>query len=118
MKRQPMTLRQTMARALVLPVTFLLAALAVWGTLSVAGVTFGQQQTWGQAEPVAVPQWQTDAEALSVQYDCSTTGLPDGVIPAHAIILLDEQARLVSFDRGWASMEGTKPGTLLQVCAL
>ncbi|MEP7738079.1 hypothetical protein ABKW28_10535 [Nocardioides sp. 31GB23] len=56
--------------------------------------------------------------SLMAAYDCSTTGLDDGVVPGSAVLRSPEGAlRMVTFERGWASYDGSRPGTLVAVCA-
>lgn len=67
--------------------------------------------------------WARSAEApqvvarMMMQYDCSTTGYPEGVSPRSSIVeTVAGRYRLVSFDRGWAVHTGDAPGTLVAVC--
>lgn len=56
-------------------------------------------------------------ERLMAHERCTTTGLPEGSIPARTLIRLpDGHLRAVSFDRGWAAHQGTAPGVLVAVC--
>jgi hypothetical protein len=54
---------------------------------------------------------------LGERYHCSRTGLADGEIPLHAVVLRDGRVRLTSFDEGWAVYRGERPGRLMSVCA-
>ncbi len=56
-------------------------------------------------------------QALSQEHHCSPDGLAPGVIPEHAVIRVGDAVRLTTFDRGWASYQGEKPGALIAVCA-
>lgn len=51
-------------------------------------------------------------------YDCSTTGLDEGVVPGSAVLRSTDGAlRMVTFERGWAAYDGSGSGTLVAVCA-
>lgn len=111
--RKPRTLSQTLRAALVMPAAFALTAGVAYAahTLSPA-----------DAEPAANPTSQYDRvlyadklDRLTERHDCGD--VPEGVIPAHALLLLDGDVEVVSFDRGWAAYQGTGTGTLLSVCA-
>lgn len=55
---------------------------------------------------------------LMEAYDCSTTGLDDGVVPGSAVLRSTDGAlRMVTFERGWAAYDGSGSGTLVAVCA-
>lgn len=70
------------------------------------------------AEPVTpAPQVDTALEQLMADHRCTTTGFPDGSVPASTLLRNREgQLRVVSFDRGWAAHQGTAPGELVAVC--
>ena len=70
------------------------------------------------AEPaVTAPHVDQRLQHLMEHERCTTTGLPEGSIPARTLIRLpDGHLRAVSFDRGWAAHEGTAPGVLIAVC--
>jgi hypothetical protein len=55
--------------------------------------------------------------ALDARFACSHTGLPEGVVPAHAVVQVGSRVRVVGFDAGWAVYEGRRPGSLVSVCA-
>ena len=57
------------------------------------------------------------ADALSRKYDCSTSGLAPGQMPARTVVRVGGEIRLASFDEGWAVHLGEVPGTLVSVCA-
>lgn len=94
----------------------------------VKGLVLGTVVTIGaaahvQADPVTpsvtAPGVSVDHELqrLMAHERCTTTGLPDGAIPARTLIRLpDGHLTAVSFDRGWAAHEGTAPGELVAVC--
>lgn len=67
--------------------------------------------------PVGVDPLAAQATRLGAAHGCSPYGLPDGVVPQHAVIRVGDDVRLVSFDRGWAAYLGEAPGTLVSVCA-
>jgi hypothetical protein len=54
---------------------------------------------------------------LGERYHCSRTGLADGEIPLHAVVLREGRVRVTSFDEGWAVYRGERPGRLMSVCA-
>lgn len=71
------------------------------------------------AEPATPPALQVDTalEQLMADHRCTTTGFPDGAIPASSLLRTpDGQLRVVSFARGWAALQGTAPGELVAVC--
>lgn len=67
--------------------------------------------------PAPAPSVDHELERLMTHERCTTTGLPEGSIPARTLIRLpDGHLRAVSFDRGWAAHQGTAPGVLVAVC--
>lgn len=93
----------------------------------VKGLVLGTVVTIGaaahvQAEPAdppaaVAPAVDHELERLMAHERCTTTGLPEGAIPARTLIRLpDGHLRAVSFDRGWAAHQGTAPGVLVAVC--
>lgn len=94
----------------------------------VKGLVLGTVVTIGAAAHVQAdaPAPSTSAPAPAVDHAlerlmaherCTTTGLPEGSIPARTLIRLpDGHLRAVSFDRGWAAHQGTAPGELVAVC--
>ena len=56
------------------------------------------------------------AVAKIAELRCSTTGFPDGEIPASALVRRGSSLEQVSFGAGWAAYEGKAPGTLVAVC--
>lgn len=73
------------------------------------------------AEPAApappAPTVDRALEQLMADHRCTTTGFPDDSIPASTLLRNpDGQLRVVSFDRGWAALQGTAPGELVAVC--
>jgi hypothetical protein len=99
-------LRRATARAVVTTVALAGSALA---TLVVEDLT-------RPAPPPVVEQ--VDAVSrLMAEKRCSTQGLPDGAVPASALIRdRAGNVRQVTFDRGWAVHRGDRPGTLVAVC--
>lgn len=75
-----------------------------------------------QAEPATppaatAPQVDRALQQLMTDHRCTTTGFPDGAIPASTLLRSpDGHLRVVSFARGWAAHEGTAPGELVAVC--
>lgn len=61
-------------------------------------------------------QVQAHLERLMSTHRCSTTGFGADVIPGSAIVDRANHYAVVSFDDGWASFTGDKPGTLVAVC--
>jgi hypothetical protein len=73
----------------------------------------------GAPDPAATPldPAAERLDRLMERHRCSMSGLGEGVIPRSAIIRVDDDPpRVVSFERGWASYEGRRPGTLVAVC--
>jgi hypothetical protein len=73
------------------------------------------------AEPATpstpAPQVDRALEQLMADHRCTTTGFPDGSVPASTLLRNRQgQLRVVSFDRGWAALQGTAPGELVAVC--
>lgn len=63
------------------------------------------------------PRVDTALEQLTADHRCTTTGFPDGSVPASTLLRnRDGQLRVVTFDRGWAAYQGTAPGELVAVC--
>ena len=58
-----------------------------------------------------------EVNALNRKYDCSTSGLAPGQMPARTVVRVGGEIRLASFDEGWAVHLGEVPGTLVSVCA-
>ena len=61
------------------------------------------------------------AERIISRLHCSRSGLPGNAIPSRSVVRLDrprgrQELRVTSFDRGWASYTGERPGTLVAVC--
>ena len=54
---------------------------------------------------------------LNERYGCSASGLDEGVIPLHAVVVVRDRVRVTTFDHGWAVYQGELPGTLMSVCA-
>ncbi|CAB4684399.1 MAG: hypothetical protein F2667_00135 [Actinobacteria bacterium] len=74
------------------------------------------QATPADQAPVADPFADTVDQLMSANR-CSFTGFGPTEIPASALLRVStDQVRVVSFERGWAAYEGTKPGTLVAVC--
>lgn len=91
-------------------------ALVEWVALTVGTlVVFGTVHPSTTLQTVTITPVPDPVPALSEQYGCSTTGLGN-TIPGGAIITVDDTTSHVSFDRGWASYEGTAPGVLVSVC--
>ena len=55
--------------------------------------------------------------ALNEEFECSPDGLEPGVVPARAVVRVDREVRVTSFDEGWAMHLGEARGTLVSVCA-
>ncbi|GAB2639481.1 hypothetical protein GCM10027270_30220 [Nocardioides ginkgobilobae] len=70
------------------------------------------------AEPATpAPRVDTALEQLMTDHRCTTTGFPDGSVPASTLLRNREgQLRVVSFERGWAAYQGAAPGALVAVC--
>lgn len=74
----------------------------------------------GAATPTDQPV--TDrAERIISRLHCSRSGLPGDAIPSRSVVRPDrpggrQELRVTSFDRGWASYTGERPGTLVAVC--
>jgi hypothetical protein len=56
-------------------------------------------------------------ERLNERFGCSASGLDEGVIPLHAVVVVRDRVRVTTFDHGWAVHQGELPGTLMSVCA-
>ncbi|SDE06118.1 hypothetical protein [Nocardioides lianchengensis] len=61
-------------------------------------------------------------DRISRQHRCSPGGLPADEVPVEAIVIREgatgpRGVRLVSFEVGWSTHLGERPGTLLAVCA-
>lgn len=119
--RKPLTFRRALLGALS---PFLGLALG-YGAASLAIATGALPSSMVLVEPEAPARVERPSEdpraaqieALSRRHECSRSGLPEGVIPAHSIILdPDGRVRLASFDRGWEIYAGDAPGTLVSVC--
>lgn len=111
MTRKPRTLRRRLAAALLIP------------ACAAAGFSIGATFTPLQA-PAATSgpapdrlAWQDRADRLTERLACEPGAVPQGVIPEHALLLLEDRLHVVDFGRGWAAYEGTQPGTLVAVCA-
>lgn len=110
-------LLRTGAFGLGLAATFSVATVAASnGGLDAFATVQDTEQVPSHASVVAERQAERIA-TLSSRYDCSSSGLASGVIPAHAVVRVGDAVRLTTFDRGWAAYEGTAPGTLVSVCA-
>lgn len=69
------------------------------------------------APPVVAAPEDTRLARLLDDHRCSTTGFADGTIPASSIIRTPQgELRVTSFDRGWATHTGQRPGELVAVC--
>lgn len=68
------------------------------------------------AAEVPVQQTVDPAVAKIAELRCSTTGFPNGEIPASALVRRGRSLEQVSFGAGWAAYEGRAPGTLVAVC--
>lgn len=87
----------------------------VLGTVVSVGAAAHVQADGSGPAPVAPVASQL--ETLMADHRCSTTGLPDGTIPAAALLRTPSgRLRVVSFARGWAAHEGVQPGELVAVC--
>jgi hypothetical protein len=87
---------------------------AVLGTVITIGAT-----AHVSAEPAAPREPATDTalEQLMADHRCTTTGFPDGAIPASTLLRNREgHLRVVTFERGWAALQGTAPGEVVAVC--
>jgi len=121
---RPLTASAAARKALLRTGTF---GLGLAATFSVATVVashggldaFATVQDAQQVSPhSAVAEQQAHkVAALSAKYDCSSSGVAGGVIPAHAVVRVHDAVRLTTFDKGWAIYEGKAPGTLVSVCA-
>jgi hypothetical protein len=99
-----------------------LAALVTAVTLRLApGATTLLLRTDGSHRPTTSASASEDVAErvarLGERYHCSRTGLADGEIPLHAVVLRDGRVRVTSFDEGWAVYQGERPGRLMSVCA-
>ena len=89
---------------------------AVLGAVITIGATAHVSAEPADPAPPA-PQVDTALEQLMADHRCTTTGFPDGSVPASTLLRNREgQLRVVSFDRGWAAHQGTAPGELVAVC--
>ena len=91
----------------------------VVGTLSGQGYldAFADEPAAGPSAP-GIPDKQVQKiNALNLKYDCSYRGPGADVIPARAVVRVDNEVRLASFDEGWAIHLGDVPGTLVSLCA-
>ena len=89
---------------------------AVLGTVITIGAT-----AHVSAEPATPapppPSGDTALQQLMEDHRCTTTGFPDGSVPASTLLRNREgQLRVVTFDRGWAAYQGDAPGELVAVC--
>lgn len=97
----------------------LAAAKAVAFTVALAGsfLTFlVLADLQGTAPNVPVRETVDPAIAKIAEFRCSTTGFPDGEVPASALVRRDGDIVQVTFGAGWAAYEGKAPGTLVAVC--
>lgn len=53
---------------------------------------------------------------LIAQHHCSETGFGPDVVPGSALVRRGSTVHVVSFDVGWATYTGARPGTLVAVC--
>lgn len=123
-RRGPGRAARVWAMAIGLGIGLVLVPLGVFGLAIQSGAADGVLDELDGASPgqAAAP---TAAERrmhrLMDRHGCSFTGLPNGVIPASALV---EDAgstgpgalRVTSFDEGWAMQNGDKPGRLVAVC--
>jgi hypothetical protein len=107
----------TMARrSIAITVTFLVSFVLVSGLARTGVVDVVRGDLVVQHDQATAS---TRLDRLMTRHACSTTGLGDGVIPAHSIVR-DEPGRavrLTSFDEGWEMYAGDRSGTLVAVCA-
>jgi hypothetical protein len=115
-KRRRPTLRQALGKAAVTTVA-LTAGLAAPAIVLNAPTTMTFVEETPPAGTHQETQLHADIERLNVKHECSSDGLPDGVIPQHAVVRRAGAALLVPFDTGWDVFEGKAPGTLVSVCA-
>lgn len=124
----PLTLRETLRRALVRTGVGVLVGSAAGALLTMAGpqafaaLLAPEAATMETVEVVDSADRGEAREArqvarLSQRYGCSSDGLPADTIPARAIVRTDGTVRLAGFDEAWAMHQGTQPGTLIAVCA-
>lgn len=73
--------------------------------------------------PFAAPRWEQEYDTLAADYQCSSQGLPEGVIAVHALVLdktaePEPEVRVVSFERGWQIHQADRDDlVLVGVCA-
>lgn len=54
--------------------------------------------------------------ALTARYECRADGFGGKIIPAHALVRVNGQPKIVSFDLGWAMTQGQQPGQVIAFC--
>jgi hypothetical protein len=111
---RPVTVKGLIRYAVSLLVAFLLPFLGVTALVRAGVIDIGRdyhQTTTSSASDVRL-------DRLMRARACSTHGLGQGVVPAHAIVRDPgtDSVRLTSFDEGWAVYQGKRPGTLVAVC--
>ena len=115
---------QTAARtSLIRTGAFAGALVVAWTTVSTLAGQGHLEAFAGQTDPPAsstsaLPDKQVGKiNALNLKYDCSYRGPGADVIPARAVVMVDNEVRLASFDEGWAIHLGDVPGQLVSLCA-
>ena len=109
------TVRSSLLRLLIATVAFVVTFVAA--NLLGLGTQLADAATPAHTQARPEPAWVEEAARLNVRYACSHTGLADGVIPERAIVRVGDDVRVVSFEEGWATYHGQRPGILLSVCA-
>lgn len=97
-------------------VLFKLAVISVMGVLAIGIGTGGATVPSAATDTAAQAPGEARIAQLMAAHDCSTSGFAPGVIPGSAIVQRHRRVLLVSFDDGWATYTGAKPGTLVAVC--
>lgn len=92
----------------------LVAALALVVGLGLDGPDPGKKVPVEQAS--VAPPATTHLQRVMSRHQCSETGFGHAGEPRSALIRDDGRLRHVSFDRGWSSFVGERPGTFVAVC--
>lgn len=107
--------RRTWRRRHVLRTLDLVKGAVLGAVITIGATAHVSAEPASPADPA--PQVDTALEQLMTDHRCTTTGFPDGSVPASTLLRNREgQLRVVSFDRGWAAYQGDAPGELVAVC--
>ncbi|MGD9958978.1 hypothetical protein [Nocardioides sp.] len=122
--RRAVSLRRLLALALLQTALFTMIPALAWGGALLLSDRIllpsaaPQPPAAPGVAPAAAPEPRQRALArLSRTWECSASGLPPGVIPAHALVRVAGNLEVTTFDIGWAIHLGERPGRLLAVCA-